>query len=420
MRHRLYTIVILSASLFWLGCGDMKDFFSLPGEKQCGVSHLNNSISSPLSLLAAGCGSGSGGTGSTDPRFFVISDRGNHRLLLYPFPLSTGMSATVVWGQTSFTTSTTGTTQSTLNTPQHGSQNSTTQFFIADGTNNRILVFSTSSPTTGQNAANVLGQTGFTSSSTGLTQSTLNTPHAVEFDASNNRLFVSDNANVRLLVFNVSSITNGQNAANVLGQANFTSNASATTQAGLIDPGKPAYDASGQRLFLSDGTARVMVYSVSSISNGQSAANVLGQSLFTTDATATTQSGLSGVTGLCYGSGYLFVSDGDNNRIMIFDVNAITNGENAAYVLGQTGFTTATTGTTASTLSSPRDCAMDATNNRLFVNDQGNHRVLVYDVSTLSNGKAAYLVLGQTSFTSGSSGTTASTLNTPHGNGLIN
>ena len=50
-----------------------------------------------------------------------------------------------------------------------------------------------------------------------------NSPRGLIYDPAGNRLFVADFSNNRVMLFDVASITNGENAVNVLGQANFTS-----------------------------------------------------------------------------------------------------------------------------------------------------------------------------------------------------
>jgi DNA-binding beta-propeller fold protein YncE len=77
---------------------------------------------------------------------------------------------------------------------------------------------------------------------------------------------------------------------------------------------------------------------------------------------------------------FLYVTDDGNNRVLVFNVapGTIANGENASYVLGQASFTTATAAATQSGLSSPTGLAFDPVNSRLFVADEGNNRVMVF------------------------------------------
>ena len=77
-------------------------------------------------------------------------------------------------------------------------------------------------------------------------------PTGLSFDSVHNRLFVADcdAANSRVLVFDAATITNGENAANVLGQPNFTTYGQNTTQSGMSAPCSTAYDAVNDRLYV--------------------------------------------------------------------------------------------------------------------------------------------------------------------------
>ncbi len=108
---------------------------------------------------------------------------------------------------------------------------------------------------------------------------------------------------------------------------------------------------------------------------------------------------------------HLFVTDPDNHRILVYDLSGPTsNGMAARWVLGQSSMETAeldqpcgTTGVGTPNqcgLNFPESVAYDATSNQLYVADSGNHRVISYDVSTLANGMAAHMALGQSDLTS--------------------
>src|SRR5437660_713594 len=94
-----------------------------------------------------------------------------------------------------------------------------------------------------------------------------------------------------------------------------------------------------------------------------------------------------------------------------------TNGEAATIVLGQSSFTTGRSGTTATmiTLINPYRLAIDTSRN-VWVADNLSRRILMYPKGTgFTNGEAATIVLGQSSFTTGRSGTTATMLLHPFG-----
>jgi DNA-binding beta-propeller fold protein YncE len=335
-------------------------------------------------------------------RLFV-ADLNNIRVLVYnlntdnSIPASPGHTASYVLGQPNFTSNAPATTQAGLATANGLVCDAVNnRLFVADSANNRVLVFNTATITNGMNAAYELGQpsgTAFTTATAATTQSGMNSPVDVAFDAANNRLFVADRNNYRVTVFDVTpgTIANGENAAYELGQPSggtaFTTATPATTQSGMNDPRALAYDATNNRLFEADNTNnRVLVYNTAAITNGMNASNVLGQTLFTTATAATTQAGMWAPRAFAYyaTNNLLFVCDNANNRVTVFDVTpgTIVNGENAAYELGQpsggTAFTTATPATTQSGLFAPQGLAFDSTNNRLFVAEYTNNRVLEF------------------------------------------
>lgn len=279
------------------------------------------------------------------------------------------------------------------------------------------------------NASGLLGQTSYTSSTATTMSQGLRAPQGVALDTANHRLFVADDGNNRVLVFALDADNNlaTTTAAFVLGQTNFASSTSATTQGGLWGPVGLAYDPVSQRLFVDDfQNNRIMVFDVatSTISNGENAEHVLGQSGFTTgfsNFTAPNQNGFWGPWGVAYDaiSQRLFVSDIENDRVMVFDVatSTISDGENAEYVLGQTDFLSSGATTTQSGLDFPRLMTYDPSSQRLFVVDTANSRVLAFDAatSTIANGENAENVLGQPTFVSNAATTTQSGLRSTEG-----
>lgn len=295
------------------------------------------------------------------------------------------------------------------------------RLFVSDTLNDRVLVFTLNTDNTiaSKTPANVLGQTDFTACAYGaLTQSTMSLPTGLAYDSANDRLFVAEYGGHRVLVFDTAGISDGENAVNVLGQGDFAPHGYSTTQSTMSYPEQLAYDSANSRLFVADsGNSRVLVFDVASISDGENAVKVLGQADFTTGSSAVTQSGMDGPVGVALDSATnrLFVSDSVNNRVLVFDVAAITDGENAVNVLGQANFTSNAVATTQAGMDSPRHFAFDSTNNRLFVAEADNNRVLIFDVAAISDGENAANVLGQADFTSGGYATSQSTLDAPTG-----
>lgn len=288
------------------------------------------------------------------------------------------------------------------------------RIYATDG-GNRVLVFNL---TTGNKideylADFVLGSPNFYSTSTGLPTN----PVGLVFDNSGQRLFVSDSGN-RVLVYDVSLLSNGQNPVSVLGQLNFTSSLGSTTQNGLNSPGQMAFDATGKKLFVADvNNNRVLVFDVTTIANGENATQVFGQSNFTAQVSALTSSGMSSPRSVAFDEigQRLFVADSLNNRVLVFDATNPSNGQSAVAVLGQPDFITSTAGREQAKLSQPRGLKYDAGSKRLYVADFGNARVMIFDVQSISNGEDAVNVIGQQNFTSLSLNATKNITTSPIG-----
>jgi sugar lactone lactonase YvrE len=337
------------------------------------------------------------------------------------FAPSNGQAATLVLGQPNFTSGGAATTQSGMNNPYGVAVDPTThKVFVADSDNFRVLRFaSLYALTNGAAAEAVLGQSDFTSNGYATTQSGMNYPIGVFVDSSG-RLWVGDSNNNRVLRFdNASTIASGTNANGVLGQPDFTSNSSATTQSGMYQPESVFVDSSG-RLWVADSwNNRVLRFdNAASKSNGANADGVLGQTDFTSNGFATTQNGMGTPYGIYVdSSGRLWVADWGNNRVLRFD-NAASkaNSANADGVLGQPDFTSGTQNTTQNGMYNPYGVAGDNSSGRLYVADSKNNRILVFNsAASLVKGANASFVLGQKDFTTSSHGTSATTLYVPIG-----
>lgn len=350
-----------------------------------------------------------------------LADKGNNRILIFDvFSVSSGESAIKELGQGSYFTKTANTNARGLSGARGVAIDRTNRrLFVADTANNRVLVHYTDDTTNGAQATKLLGQSSFTSATSGTTSATLSGPSDLFYDSDNDLLYVADAGNNRILVYDTSFITDGDAAIRVLGQANFTTGTSGSTSTTLNTPRGIYLDSSGDRLFVVDsGNNKVLVYDVAVITNGEAAVNVFGQSNFTGNTSGSTASTLDTPMGVAYDSvqDRLFVTDSDNNRVLIYDVASISDGEAATHVLGQADFTSNSSGTTAVTLNDPSGIAFDSSKSRLYVSDSGNNRVLIYeDVDAISNGSAALHVFGQASLTSGAAGLTASSLHNPMG-----
>jgi sugar lactone lactonase YvrE len=311
-----------------------------------------------------------------------------------------------------------------------GSGRSTRLLFVADGNNNRVLVYDAPF-VTGQSATAALGQASFTIDAVPAPPTAASTtePLWVTVDSSGN-LYVSDYGNCRVLQFKP-PFTTGMNAALAIGQAsgatNLTTNTclsgAAATATGLVGPIGMAFDSAGN-LWVADGStnSRVLKYPAP-ITAGEAATVALGQT--TTGASlGCNQGGAASATTLCNpiglafdSAGNLWVADDANNRVLMYPQANLVTGGAATVELGQpaaTAFTSATAnngGILATSLNGPLGLAFDSAGN-LWVADEANNRVLMYAKADLMvNGAPATLELGQPI-------ATAFTSNTPNNGGI--
>ncbi|MCA9344046.1 NHL repeat-containing protein, partial [Candidatus Saccharibacteria bacterium] len=301
------------------------------------------------------------------------------------------------------------------------------RLFVADSDYNRVLVYNLDNLATGMSASYVIGQSSFTEGyENGILGNTsdsgFNNPTYVTYDNAYNRLFVSDIYNNRVLAFDVSpgTISNGMSASKVLGQTSFTSNCSdacsSTSASGLMIPSGLDYDtASGYLAVADSGNSRVLIYNLDdNFNNGEAAVAVVGQADFTSN-NANGPSGsvannvLSEPASLRFASNKLFISDESNNRVVILNSSGsglagISTNANFDYVLGQADFTHGDDNQggatpTAGSLKYQDDIQYIPGTNTLVVADDSNDRVVFYDVSTITDGEDAVMQIGQSDFT---------------------
>lgn len=233
---------------------------------------------------------------------------------------------------------------------------------VADTGNNRILLW-TSVPASIDAPANiVLGQANFTSSTVYATPtpSSVRAPQGVWIQ--NGKLFVADTQDNRVLIWNSIPTSNNQPADLVLGQPGFTTanapplqaNNPTTSAAQLWNPTSVTSD--GVRLFVADyGFNRVLIWNSIPTAMDQAANVAVGQPNLTTSVpnwtdtfcpNSTDQNGTPCAGTLSFPSyalsdgARLFIADQGNDRVLIFNAIPTQNGASADIVLGQPNMTT--------------------------------------------------------------------------------
>lgn len=295
---------------------------------------------------------------ATDGRHLAVADTGNNRVLFWnEIPTQMGQPADIVLGQKDFVTvAPVVVSQSTFRAPQ-GVWIQNGMLFVADTQNNRVMIW-TSLPTANNQPANiVLGQANFTTvpnldltkSSLTAAANTMLNPVSVSSDGV--RLYVTDLGFNRVLIWNSIPTKNQQPADLEIGQVNFTTaipndNTDLCPSVGVDANNNPIYTSmcastlSFPRFALSDGTR-------------------------------------------------LYIADGGNDRVLIFNQIPTQNAASADVILGQPDqYNDVEITSTSSTFTpnlfesasnitpSPTGLAWDGTN--LYVSDSLNYRILVF------------------------------------------
>lgn len=288
--------------------------------------------------------------------------------------------ASVVLGQPDFVTTTNPyTTQSGFRNPT-GIATDGNILVVADTDNNRVLIWNSIPSTIDQPADIVLGQANFTTSNIGLSASGMRGPQGVWIQGT--QLFVADTQNHRVLIWNQIPTANNQPADVVLGEPNFTTAPPSTTSdlpptaSNLFSPVSVTSD--GTRLYVTDlGHNRVLIWNSIPTQNGKAADVVVGQQNMTSELD-------DGGYPTCVASS----TDAVGNPVYtncIPNICPATSTDSAGSPVypARCGFT----------LSFPRYALSDGT--RLFIADGGNDRVLVYNNIPTTNGATADIYLGQ-------------------------
>ncbi|OGX04997.1 MAG: hypothetical protein A3G87_10375 [Omnitrophica bacterium RIFCSPLOWO2_12_FULL_50_11] len=202
----------------------------------------------------------------SDGNRLIIGESENHRILIFNrIPTANNASADVVIGQADFTTRTSGCAANKLGRAQ-GVFSDGKRLIAAEWNNARILIWNSVPTTSNVSADVVVGQKDFTSCAVNQGGSAAaNTFGINNFGPTiyAGRLFVPDRNNNRVLVWNRIPTENNTPADIVIGQPNFTTTSAGTTAAKLNAPRTVFSD--GKRLFITDDSnSRVLIFNIGS------------------------------------------------------------------------------------------------------------------------------------------------------------
>ena len=391
-------------------------------------------------------GAASGIAYAADTLFVADSNRvgaspTNHRVLLYqnvsgmlprPTDALTYASkcpacvgrATLVLGQPDFSTTTENieATNTTMRLPTALASDGV-HLVVADTNHNRVLIWNRIPATNNAPADVVVGQPDF--SSTSLPG---NTPNAKSMRGpqgvwiQNGRLYVADTQNNRVLIYNHIPTSNGAAADLVLGAPDFTTfvepdltqQKNNVTASLVLNP--VAVSSDGVHIFVTDlGYNRVLIWNSIPTTSGVPADVAIGQpdlvssvanNAYSTSSTDTTvppvqtpvlctvSNGTDVNSHLTYPSycnatlsfprfalaanNRLFIADGGNDRVLVYNTIPTKNGVSADLVIGQIGGTVNQASDAADSLRTPMSLAWDGVN--LYVSDAYNRRITVYSM----------------------------------------
>ena len=288
---------------------------------------------------------------------------------------------------------------------------------VADSNNNRVLIWNSIPTLNGTPPDVVVGQPDFENLMSGTSRETYRGPQAVWIDGG--RLFVADTGNSRVLIYNSIPSSNGAGADVVVGQPDFdtrpepdlTQSNVQPTASGMLNPVSVTVS-NGQMLVTDLGFSRVLIFNTVPTQSAVPADIVVGQPDMESnlinnsaalcdplpqeppeegeedgDSTGEEEEPEPTFPSRCAATlsfprfalsdgRQLFVADGGNDRVLIFNEMPTTNGVRADAVLGQPDFESLVESDGASNLRAPSSLAYDGEN--LYVTDPFTRRIMVF------------------------------------------
>ena len=342
------------------------DFVSNQYNRTNSTTAASDGLRSPSGMVVAGT------------KLF-IADTTNRRVVAYDLP-ATDANLTLPSTTQAFSVSSV-----TLSSPQDVSSDGA-RLIVADTAKNRVLIW-TAIPNALSSPNWAIGQADLTASSANKgsswpTDSSISNPRGVSF--ANSKLYIADSTNNRLLVYNTVPGAHNASASRVIGQSTSSLTIrNGRSAIGSTDVSSLRVYADANRLIVPDSERnRVLIWNTFPTSNNQAPDIVLGQADFTSGLAnrggAATCATMSGPNSVFWDGAGLYVGDDNNHRVLVWNAASIATGATADSVIGQPDCATITpTNTTPGRFNAPR--GVYAVGGKLFVSESGNQRISVFD-----------------------------------------
>ncbi|MBU2595375.1 hypothetical protein KJ713_00905, partial [Patescibacteria group bacterium] len=202
---------------------------------------------------------------------------------------------------------------------------------------------------TNSSAYLVIGQADFISNSAnqggGISAKGLDKPIGV--NVYNSKMFIAEGSNNRVIIFNSIPTSNNVSADVVIGQADMTSgsaNQGGAVGANTLDTPRMAYVYNNKLFIVDRNNHRVLIFNSVPTSNNASADVVIGQPNMISNSANQglpnpAANTLSSPRSVLVADGKLIISDWDNNRVIIFNSIPTSNNVSADVVIGQADMT---------------------------------------------------------------------------------
>lgn len=161
-------------------------------------------------------------------------------------------------------------------------------------------------------------------------------------------------------------------------------------------------------------SATAVVFGQPTFTNTEDAVMVLGQGDFTALSTTLDEATSPWANSVAFGPNGAVAIAGQRGRVMVWNTMPTTNGAAASVIVGKSSFSETSWDVSQTNVSTVDGIAFSGSG-KLLVADSLNNRILIWNAIPATNGAPADVVIGQSDFTSSACGATASALCYPTG-----